>query len=61
MTLELVNKMTDTQGDRPQTVKALAVANLVSGLFGGMGGKMIFNTFKCLICKRIDCMFKVFN
>jgi len=50
MTLELVNKMTDTQGDRPQTVKALAVANLVSGLFGGMGGNPMveFSTINCM-------------
>jgi len=50
MTLEIVNKMTDSEGDRQQTVKALAAANLVSGLFGGMGGNPMveFSAINCL-------------
>lgn len=38
LTLNLIDDMTETAGDMKKEARGLGIANIVSGLFGGMGG-----------------------
>merc|ERR1719171_2001395 len=50
MTQEVVDTLTNSAGDRQKTLGAMAVGNLVSGFFGGMGGNAMIglSTINCL-------------
>jgi SulP family sulfate permease len=50
MTQEVVDTLTKSSGDRQKTLGAMAVGNLVSGFFGGMGGNAMIglSTINCL-------------
>lgn len=45
MTLKLIDEITNTKGDSKRECLGQGFANIVTGIFGGMGGCGIFNFY----------------